>query len=525
MKRFLLLVAFTTSVLAQSIEVAPATPTAQRVRSLITSSDARNVYAPAGYTLLWTKNGRVTPQASAMLSLLQNAEEKGLVSSDYAVPVTTDAAAFDVALTEAALRYLSDVGRGRVRPAAVDFDLEPKTYYFPLLVMELSSATDIHGVLARVEPQSDEYRRLLTALAAYRRIANDSVKPEPLPVVAKLSPGDTYDALPQLGAMLRQYGDLAAGAQIDGTKYEGAIVDAVKRFQSRHGLEADGIISKRTFTNLNVPASARVQQLAIALERARWTPPQTASRSIVVNIPEFTLRAKDERGELTMRVVVGTASRTETPVFTGELKHVVFRPYWNVPPNIQRTEIAAKAAKDRGWLARNGYEITDHSGRVLGVSDDTLAQLSRLSVRVRQKPGTSNALGLVKFLFPNDNNVYLHDTPSQSHFARARRDFSHGCIRLAEPEALAAWALQWTPEKTEKAMKGKDEDVYVKLSDPIAVTITYNTATVDQNGDVHFFDDIYGHDKQLLAALHQAPRGKATMQLAQAGASREAAAR
>jgi murein L,D-transpeptidase YcbB/YkuD len=325
-------------------------------------------------------------------------------------------------------------------------------------------------------------------------------------VVNKLTRGDTYEALPQLAEKLRRFGDLAADAQVAGNLYDGAIVDAVKRFQSRHGLGADGVVSKRTFAALNVPATQRVRQIELAIERARWTPEITAPASIVVNIPEFRLEARGTE-TLSMRVVVGKASSTQTPVFGGDMKHVVLRPYWSVPPSIQRGEIVPKLAKDRGYLAKHNYEVVDGSGRSLGssVSEETYRKLRDFHYTVRQKPGSSNALGLLKFLFPNDNNVYLHSTPQQSLFARERRDFSHGCVRVEDPVALAAWTLKndprWNEEKIRATIKGDRDDIYVKLAQPVPVVILYTTAVARPNGEVHFFEDIYGHDARLMTAL------------------------
>jgi murein L,D-transpeptidase YcbB/YkuD len=448
----------------------------------------------------------------------ENAEAKGLRSVDYdggkwstrLTNLQGDAtlARFDVAVTVALVRYLSDISAGRVNPSKVDFalDVDARIPWLPAIVWQASEAANTAAVIASVEPQHDEYRRLIAALATYRRIAAESANDAPLPVVTKLVVGDTYEALPQLATRLRRTGDLAANAVVEGNVYTGAIVDAVKHFQSRHGLDADGVISKRTFTQLNVPASERVKQIEWSIERWRWTPARAEGPSIYVNIPEFRLYATDGQSELTMRVVVGKADGHKTPVMEADMKHVVFRPSWYVPPSIQRGEIAPKA--NATYLAKHNYELVDNSGRALPVTDDTLRRLRTGSVSVRQKPGTSNALGLVKFLFPNDNNVYLHSTPAQSLFARTRRDFSHGCVRVEDPVALAAWTLrdqpQWTKEKIEKAMNGDRGDVYVKPAKPINVTIMYVTAAARGN-DIYFFDDIYGHDTRLAAAFNGTP--------------------
>jgi murein L,D-transpeptidase YcbB/YkuD len=550
MKRTLslvILVMVTLSLSAQTVEIAPVAPVTRQVRSLIDAApadvraDLRNFYGPIGYRLTWIRNSRPSAQSLAVINLFENADAKGLNPLDYEggrwqarlQSLSTDDAfaEFEVAMSSAAMRYVSDLHFGRVDPRSMnfDFDVASKVIYRPEVVWQIANAADPVAAIAQTEPQQEDYKRLLTALATWKRIAADATIETPLPAMAKLSPNADYDALPQLAAKLRAFGDLSADAPVSGTRYEGAIVDAVKHFQKRHGLDADGIVSKKTFAQLNVPASQRVQQIELALERWRWAPAATDGPSIVVNIPEFTLRARDERGELAMRVVVGKAAGHKTPVFDGDIRHIVFRPYWSVPPAIQRNEIVPHVERDRGYLARNGYEIVDDAGvsRGTSVDADTLRRLRTLQLQVRQKPGKSNALGLVKFLFPNDNNVYLHDTPSQSTFALARRDASHGCIRLEDPAALAAWALQWSPEKVKAAMTGDHDDDYVRPPQAISVMILYATAVARENGEVDFYEDIYGHDVQLTAALDQrlTRPSQEKVLVAQAGASAHVASR
>jgi len=527
---FVLILLTTVSIHAQMVDVAPATPVARLVQSLAgaASADVRSFYAPAGYLLAWTRNGRPTPQAQAVIAILENAASKGLDAADYdagqwtsrvnALRTDNALAAFDVALTTAMMRYASDLRIGRVRPDSVEFalDVDDNKLYLPLFASRVVAAGDVNAVFASVEPQHADYRRLLTALAKYRRIAAESQNDAPLPLVAKLAPGSEYAGIAQLATILRRNGDLTSG--FSGTRYEGALVDAVKHFQARHGLDADGVIGKTTFAQLATPASQRVEQIELALERWRWIPAQFDGPAILVNIPEFKLTARDGDESLTMRVVVGKADRHETPVFDGDIKHVVFRPSWSVPPNIQRHEILPKIEKDHGYLARNRYELVDNAGRSAGtaVDADTIRRIKNGSLRVRQTAGTHNALGLVKFLFPNDNHVYLHSTPQQALFARSRRDFSHGCIRVEDPAELAAWVLraqpEWTEEKIAAAMNGKRDDVYVKVQRPISVVLFYATAIAQENGDVHFVEDIYGHDVQLAKVLAPAAgRGAAVL--------------
>ena len=237
-----------------------------------------------------------------------------------------------------------------------------------------------------------------------------------------------------------------------------------------------------------------------------------AQPPIVVNIPEFLLRAYDQQAkpQVIMPVVVGRAMRTQTPVLYEEMKYVVFWPYWNVPPSILRGEIVPKITKDPAYLQKNNYEVVTFSGQLVtdtAVSEDVLAQLRAGKLMVRQKPGPKNALGLIKFIFPNAQNVYLHSTPSQALFAESRRDFSHGCIRVENPAALAEWVFRnnpdWTREKIAAALKAEKQQ-QVNLPSSIPVLIVYGTAVTKEDGQTYFFDDIYGNDRKLEKQFTQA---------------------
>ena len=239
-------------------------------------------------------------------------------------------------------------------------------------------------------------------------------------------------------------------------------------------------------------------------------PAEFSAPPIIVNIPDFRLRALDDNNKVVMdmRVVVGRAMRTQTPVFTREMTYVVIRPYWNVPRSILRGEIVPAIQRDRSYIARKNYEVTTADGNVVAsgeISAELLAQLRAGDLAVRQKPGPSNALGLIKLIFPNEHNVYLHSTPSQAAFSRSRRDFSHGCIRVEKPAELAAWVLRnnpgWPLERVQQGMQNGNDNVTVNLVKPVPVFIVYGTALAYENGEVHFTDDIYGHDAKLAAAL------------------------
>jgi murein L,D-transpeptidase YcbB/YkuD len=261
---------------------------------------------------------------------------------------------------------------------------------------------------------------------------------------------------------------------------------------------------------LNVPLGERVRQLQLTLERWRWLPDEFSAPPIVVNIPDFRLRTLDAENRVTMdmRVVVGKVMDTQTPVFSRDMTFVVFRPYWVVPPGIMRRQIIPSIQRDRGYIAKNRYEVTTRDGAVVTsglISDDVLAQLRAGKLGVRQKPGPKNALGLVKLMFPNEYSVYLHSTPSTELFAKSRRDFSSGCIRVEKPAELTAWALRnngdWPLERVQQAMDSGRDNVTVRLSRPIPVFIVYGTAIAYEDGEVHFYDDLYGHDRALAELL------------------------
>lgn len=486
-------------------------------------------YQTGGYTLAWTRDGRATAQAQALIQQLKQSQLKGLNPEDYdasrwdgriaklapatPAPAPGDLVHFDVALTVATMRYISDLHIGRINPQHFKFGLDvgpKKIDLAEFLRSQVLPAPDVGAVMATVEGQHGGYRRAEAALALYLKLAAEGDgDPVPIPTQS-VRPGSSFTGLPQMARRLHQLGDLPtlADATATGVIYKGAIVDAVKHFQTRHGLEPDGVLGKGTIAQLNKPLSARVRQLQYTLERYRWLPPDFPQPPILVNIPEFRLRTlRREGGYLSMNVVVGRAYRTQTPVFTSEMRYVIFRPFWDVPPSIQHAELVPKTARNRSYLANHGFEVVDRSGGVVtegSVSDAVLSGLRSGEYSIRQQPGPKNALGLVKFILPNAYNVYLHSTPAVNLFARARRDFSHGCIRVQDPAALATWVLRdkpgWTADKVRAAMNG-DQTVQVNLDKPIPVLILYSTAVVEPDGEVRFFEDIYGYDAKLEKAL------------------------
>ena len=520
-------------------EARPAASDSSLLREIITSgrlndlrwpdfSDYRNhlqsLYEPNSFSLLWIHQGRPTPQALAIIEVFEQADGNGLNAEDYDGSRWKERLAgdfqagndarFDAALSICLMRYISDLRIGKVNPRHFRFGLsvESKKYDLPRFIRDrLVTGQNIKAALAEVEPPFPGYKRTVAALRHYLDISQQD-DGEKLPVPSKtLAPADRYVGVVRLTRLLQLLGDLPKDTPIPSDDlYDGAVVEGVKRFQQRHALLPDGRLGEQTLKQLNTPLSFRIRQLQLTLERWRWVPGEFPQPPVVVNIPEFRLRAFDDVGRrvLAMNVIVGKAFRHETPVFEKDMRFVVFRPYWNVPPSIQRSELVPAIRRDVNYVASQNYEIVTQDGQVVtagAVSDDVLEKLRAGKLAIRQKPGPSNALGLVKLMFPNEYHVYLHSTPSQQLFARSRRDFSHGCIRVEMPAELAAWVLKnepdWNLERVRAAMQGGKDNFQVNLTKPIPVLILYGTAVVDEEGQVHFFDDLYGHDAALEKVL------------------------
>ena len=492
----------------------------------------RKFYESYGYSLLWVKGLEPTPEAQQVIALLLQADQKGLSAEDYdgprwsdrlakLKPVTdhpseSDAARFDLALTVSVMRYISDLRIGKVNPRHFDFglDVEEKKYDLPEFLKDhVVGASDVSAVLQQVEPPYPGYQRTMKALQTYLQLAKES-SGTTLPDIQKtISPGDSNTGVPQLIRLLRLVGDLPADSNVsaDGTIYQGALVDAVKNFQRRLGRTPDGRITPQTLADLNVPLANRIRQMQLALERWRWLPLSYQHSPVIANIPEFHLRAYDENFKiaLQMNVVVGKAYGHDTPIFSDTMEYVVFRPYWSVPYSIAKAEFLPRIARDPDYLAKKGFEVVDSRQEVVAagtVSSEVLEQLRAGKLFIRQTPGPKNSLGLAKFIFPNNFNIYFHDTPEQEFFAKSRRDFSHGCIRLERPADLAVWVLRnnpgWNMDRVRSAMNGTTTQ-QVNLTHPIPVLIVYATVIVTEDGVVHFYDDIYGHDAALEKVLEK----------------------
>jgi L,D-transpeptidase YcbB len=487
-------------------------------------------YSASGYAPQWLE-----PDARwrAALSELEAAPTHGLDPADYDVDwLRTELEAIaagdhasergpraDVGLTVALFRMFSELHRGRVTPTRAGFSFTTRETPLDLaaLARDGRASGNVHDTVLAAEPSFPLYQRLKEALARYRELAT-----QPLPAIPplpkakrKIEPGSAYAGVAAIAERLRRVGDLPMDAALpQDNRYDGALVDAVRGFQERHGIKADGVLGRETLAALATPFSVRVRQLELSLERMRWLPELPPGPVIAVNIPSFRLWAfvnarRDSAAQLTMPVIVGGAvSAKKTPVFIGEMRYLEFSPYWNVPPPIQKAEVVPRLRRDPGYWDREEFEAVPVRGgaAVSALDAATLDGLARGALRVRQRPGAKNALGGVKFVLPNTMDIYLHGTPAQQLFGQTRRDFSHGCIRVADPPALAAFVLadqpDWTPERIGEAMDaGKTSTV--RLTRPIPVMIFYTTAIVDAKGRVLFQSDIYGYDAKLEKALRE----------------------
>lgn len=487
--------------------------------------------------------GRPRPVAQQALDLLADAASHGLQPDDYAVRQLNLAvqqarsqglqppadARLAQALDAAVQRYLDDLHRGRVDPRQLQQDFMParrEPFEATALLPAALSSGQLGDLVRQAAPALPQYPQLRQALAAYRALATHPAWAQPLPplprpaggksrtTTAKLSPGEPYAGLESLADRLRALGDLPPEAPLPAV-YDGPLVDALRAFQRRHGLADDGVIGAATLAALQVPPVARVRQIELALERLRWTPLLQGPRMVVINIPEFMLRAYevvDGRIQVRqqMKVIVGKALDTRTPLFDEDMQYIEFSPYWNVPPSIARGETAPRLRRDPGYFEREGFEFVSPSGQVLtALTPDRLDALRAGQLRIRQRPGPKNALGDIKFVFPNRQHIFLHHTPSVALFDRERRDFSHGCIRVEQPVALASFVLQgqtgperWTDDRIRQAM-AQGRSTTLRLDSPVPVLIAYGTSLV-KAGRIHFFHDLYGQDRLLDAALRQA---------------------
>ncbi|WP_348766997.1 L,D-transpeptidase family protein [uncultured Salinisphaera sp.] len=523
-------------------------------------------YQHHGHAAAWfDSQGAARDEIKTLLDALSRASRQGLVTADYGYdalarrieqadtapgPMDADTvAALDIRLSQAFVRYAVDLHQGRVGEG----DLRPR-WYEDLPPVDYAGALeratrdgDVDAALTELRPPHDGYTRLVKALADYRAIVDAGGWPE-VPDGPLLETGVRDARVATLRKRLQASGDLTPGSETghnveDGVnaletmdapqdgdtrspRYDAPLAKAVEHFQRRHGLKIDGKVGPGTRAALNVPAEQRVRQIEINLERWRWLPADLGERYVMVNIPEYRLRAYDNgRPALEMRVVVGESyDDRATPIFSDAMEYVVFRPYWNVPTSIAADEIVPEVRKNSGYLDQKDYEIVAEftpDAEVLPNTSENIDKVEAGTLFVRQRGGSHNALGLVKFMFPNQYAVYLHDSPAEQLFSRNERDFSHGCVRVQHPDQLAAFVLagkpDWDTARIDSALHEEDRQ-RVDLEESIPVYLAYWTAFVDEAG-VNFRADVYDNDPRVEKAMRQVDRGVPDNTLARAEAS------
>ena len=487
-------------------------------------TEVREFYRRTG-GLAWVRDGAATPQALALAARLEGAGLKGLDPLDYdgdlwagrmaALGTGPAQEAFDVAFTASLTRYASHLQIGRIHPATLNQKVGAASKRVPMadLLVDLASAPDPGARLDQIEPPYLGYRALLAQLPRYLELAG-----QPFTVLSaprRLTPGRAYAGAGLLAGRLTALGDLTAeeARTLRPGRYDPALAMAVKRFQGRHGDRPDGLLGGKTLAQLNTPYKERLEQIQLTLERWRWVALDPGKRLIWVNLPAFNLVALTPKEasytwDLSSKVVVGEAFGHETHVLAGKVNTVVFRPFWNVPASIILHDILPALRKNSKYLARNDFEIVrgyEDPGPAVAQTPAAIRALAAGKLQLRQRPGKNNSLGLVKLLFPNSQDIYLHDTPAQGGFASLRRDASHGCIRVEKAAELAAWVLRddpaWDLEKVKAAMAADGPSMKVAVTAPVQVMIVYATATVDGSGRIYFYNDIYGNDGSLKKAL------------------------
>lgn len=482
------------------------------------------------YEAAWMdETGRPRPPVRELVSTILAMADEGLVPGHYHLaqiqallkalagrPSAAVAADLDLLLTDAFLLLGSHLLNGRIDPETIDREWRVvRREGDPVRSLQevVDGGRDVRAVLHGLLPQQAGYRDLRAALARYRGLAARGGWP-PVPAGASLRFGDADSRVAALRLRLHSAGDLDDAA-MHGVDFDETLLGAVLAFQQRHGLDPDGVVGPKTLAALNVTAEARVRQIELNLERWRWMPQDLGRRHVLVNTAAFLLdMVQDDEAVLSMRVVVGRPYR-RTPDFSDSITYLVLNPYWEIPPSIAVRDILPQIRKDPGYLKKLGIRVFRGWGAEARALDPAAIDWQGLKAgsfpyRLRQDPGPVNALGRIKFMFPNAHNVYLHDTPARELFLRETRSFSSGCIRLEKPMELAALLLAGTAldtvEALEEALPGRISHT-VRLPAPVPVHLVYWTTWAERDGTVQFRSDIYGRDHLLALALAMAPVG------------------
>jgi murein L,D-transpeptidase YcbB/YkuD len=479
-------------------------------------------YVERTYAPIWVSVGGINERGRNLIEVIGGVGADGLDPNDYrylevvalqGAGSKSDLARMDVLLSESLVWLAQHLSAGRLEPTLVERinNLYPVGVDPVDVLRRAVEAPDIASFVGSFAPDQEEYRRLKASLATYKQMVEDGIVWSTVPDGDALKPEMQDARVPLLRKSLVAHGDLDRDVPdvADRMTYGLDLQDAVKRFQIRHGLIDDAVVGKNTLAALNISLSERIEQIIINLERRRWMADDRGDRYVFVNLADFQMKIVDRgRTVFVSPIVVGT-EYNQTPVFSDEMEYLEINPYWNVPPSIARGELLPKIKENPGYLAEHQFELlSDWSGGA-AVVDPNGVDWSRMNagnfnLKIRQRPGEGNALGRVKFMFPNEYDVYLHDTPARGLFSRETRTFSHGCVRVGDPIGLADVVLSnesgWTHERL-MAVITSGERTIVPLRHRLPVHIAYMTAWVNKDGTVNFRRDIYGRDATLSGAL------------------------
>jgi len=476
-------------------------------------------YHLRGFTPIWVRDDGPKTKGRELLAVLRNAGADGLDPNDYYVDRLGELieqddvrslARLDLLLTRAFLDYGRDLSAGRIAPASVDSEvhLNPEAIDAGTLIHGAEQADDIGPYAVSLAPQTDEYARLVAMLAEYREIAAQGGWPT-VPDGETLKPGMDDPRVRDLRLYLGETGDYLGDAYDPSAVFDDDLVEAVKAFQERHGIDVDGVVGRATLAAINTPIEDRIATMELNLERRRWMQDDPGPRYVFVNLADQYLKVVDGARTIHAAKLVVGKPYLRTPVFNETMKYVVINPTWTVPASIARNEYLPKLQKNPGALEAQNIHIYAGSERISPYSINWPA-MSKSSFRytLRQDAGPGNALGVIKFMFPNAYSIYIHDTPSKGLFARSQRTFSHGCMRVEDPVALGEIILGaqgWTQDRIRRTVQSGKTTV-VNLESPIPVHVTYLTAWVNKDGTVHFRDDVYGRDKRLREGIEATRR-------------------
>jgi len=467
----------------------------------------RTFYAERAFAPLWIERGRFSADARAVIARLGEAADDGLDPTAFAAPpanfgavpnLTAEMiAATEIQMSVAVAAYVREAYAGRLDPRALDPNLDVARHLPDIAVAlaDIGGADDAAAALASYNPTHPAYQALRAALVDARD--EPAIERIVIPAGPTIRPGDVDTRV----ALLRTRLDVVTVGDTPSV-YDETLVDAVRTFQTQAGLIVDGIIGPNTLGALNGPEVDPVAEIVANMEMYRWLPRDLGNYYVQVNIPEYLVRIFDEGEEVyETRVVVGQPAN-ETPVFSDRMEYFVVNPYWNVPPSIVANELLPQLRADPGYFVRGAFDVF-YRGTLVDPYAVNWYAVTAGQVGIRQRPGPSNALGQIKFMFPNSHNVYLHDTPSKSLFQRDARAFSHGCVRVLNPMDFAEALLRHEEDVTRRsleAMFGPTER-QVSLNHPINVHLTYFTAVFDEAGNLLFKPDIYGHTARVRDAL------------------------